>query len=196
VTARGLLRLRAGIAVACSAFLAGSACSPGLLSPAASEHGLTTLVTFYTAYDNDPPGSTTIAFPNARHPVADGTGTFEDPITLASTTDVLAVGTLVYYAPLRRYFVMEDLCETCAERWASTGTPHIDLWIGAATDPGVMSDTRSRGPSAGVVAFTSWRLRRRPQIRTGPSVSPGFSCAARSDPPRRGRRRHAGWPYR
>jgi hypothetical protein len=34
---------------------------------------------------------------------------------------------------------MEDLCETCAERWASTGTPHIDLWIGAATDPGVMS---------------------------------------------------------
>jgi hypothetical protein len=38
-----------------------------------------TNMTFYAAYDNDPAGSTDIAYPNERHSTADGTGTFADP---------------------------------------------------------------------------------------------------------------------
>jgi hypothetical protein len=100
---------------------------------------LRTNVTFYAAYDNDPPASTTIAFPNARHTEAGGTGTADDPVTLATVPDVLAVGTTVYYAPLRKYFVMEDLCAPCVTRWQATRAPQIDLWIGAATDSAVLA---------------------------------------------------------
>ena len=41
-------------------------------------------VTFYTAADNDPPGSSEIAHPNTRHSVAGGSGTYQDPLTLAT----------------------------------------------------------------------------------------------------------------
>jgi hypothetical protein len=111
---------------------------------------LSTIVTFYAAYDNDPPGTVTIAFPNARHPHAGGTGTADDPLTLASDPDVLAVGTMIYYPPLRKYFVMEDLCETCVARWESTRTPHIDLWVGAATDAGVVACEEALTPDGPV----------------------------------------------
>jgi hypothetical protein len=125
--------------MACALVLAVSGCVTVDLPRISSHHHLTTIVTFYAAYDNDPPGSTTIAFPNPRHPRAGGTGTFDDPLTLAGATEVLEVGTLVYYAPLRRYFVMEDLCETCIARWNTTGEPQLDLWVGPAVDPGVVA---------------------------------------------------------
>lgn len=134
--------LGAGAASVCAVLIAASGCSP-----APSENTLTTTVTFYAARDNDPPGTTTIAFPNARHPSAGGVGTFQDPMTLATAPDVLAVGTVIYYPPLRKYFVMEDLCATCVERWESTGTPHVDLWVGAATDPGVVSCEEALTPA-------------------------------------------------
>jgi hypothetical protein len=111
---------------------------------------LRTIVTFYAAHDNDPPGSTAIAFPNARHPHAGGTGTADDPLTLASVPDVLAVGTTVYYPALRKYFVMEDLCESCVARWESTREPHIDLWVGAATDAGVLACEEALTPDGPV----------------------------------------------
>jgi hypothetical protein len=127
------------LALACAVVLAASGCVLVGLPWISTRHLLTTVVTFYAAYDNDPPGSTTIAFPNARHTRAGGVGTYDDPTTLAGVTDVLDVGTVVYYPPLRRYFVMEDLCTTCIERWESTGAPQIDLWVGPATDPGVVA---------------------------------------------------------
>src|SRR5690242_6914163 len=61
-----------------------------------SNHTLTTIVTFYAAYDNDPPGTTTIAFPNARRAHAGGTGTADDPLTLPSVPAAVAVGTRIY----------------------------------------------------------------------------------------------------
>jgi hypothetical protein len=132
-------RVGAALAVGIVAISASvGACSGG---------GLTTIVTFYAAYDNDPPGSTTIAYPNDRHPDAGGTGTFTDPLTLATDPRVLAVGTIVYYPPLRKYFVMEDLCASCTERWEESRTPHIDLWTGAATDPGVLACEEALTPS-------------------------------------------------
>jgi len=87
-------------------------------------------VTFYGAGDNDPAGSAAIAHPNARHGEAGGTGTYANPITLASDPRELAVGTIVYYPPLEKYFVMEDDCASCIDEWESSERPHIDLWAG------------------------------------------------------------------
>jgi len=39
-------------------------------------------------------------------------------------------GTRVYYAPLQRYFIMEDDCTECDQDWTSSGYRHIDLWAG------------------------------------------------------------------
>lgn len=88
------------------------------------------VVTFYGSADNDPPGSTAIAHPNARHTEAGGTGTYADPLSLAADTRAIAVGSRVYYPPLRKYFVMEDDCAGCIDDWESSRIPHIDLWTG------------------------------------------------------------------
>jgi hypothetical protein len=89
-------------------------------------------ITFYAAYDNDPAGSTQIAYPSV-HSEAGGTGTFADPVTMASDADQIAPGTRIYYPPLRKYFVMEDQCASCL----GSGSFWIDLYTGGATDAGV-----------------------------------------------------------
>ena len=97
------------LALTCAVLLTGSSCVLLDFPQTAANRTLRTIVTFYAAYDNDPPGTTTIAFPNARHAHAGGTGTADDLITLASTPAAVAVGATIYYPPLRKYFVMEDL---------------------------------------------------------------------------------------
>ena len=87
-------------------------------------------MTFYGGPDNDPPGSTDIAHPNTRHPTAGGTGTFEDPMTLATDPREIPPGTLVYYPALKKYFVMEDDCEECIADWGTHRKPHLDFWTG------------------------------------------------------------------
>jgi 3D (Asp-Asp-Asp) domain-containing protein len=97
------------------------------------------VVTFYGAADNDPPGSTEIAHPNARHRAAGGTGTYADPVSLAADPRAIKVGTRIYYPPLRKYFVMEDDCVACINDWQSARIPHIDLWTGNYTGEGIIS---------------------------------------------------------
>jgi len=94
-------------------------------------------VTLYGGKDNDPPGSSEIAYPKV-HRKAGGTGTFADPITFATSKDELPIGTVVYYPYLKRYFVMEDQCVECEADWKKR-VPHIDLWAGASTDSGIIS---------------------------------------------------------
>ncbi|MCW0212473.1 MAG: hypothetical protein OJJ54_03870 [Pseudonocardia sp.] len=89
-------------------------------------------ITFYAAFDNDPAGSTQIAYPSV-HSEAGGTGTFSDPVTMASDADQIAPGTVIYYPPLKKYFVMEDQCASCL----GSGSFWIDLYAGGATDSGV-----------------------------------------------------------
>jgi 3D (Asp-Asp-Asp) domain-containing protein len=89
-------------------------------------------VTFYGGPDNDPPGSTDIAYPNGRHGTAGGVGTDADPITLATDPRELPPGTLVYVPRLKKYFVMEDDCEDCIAEWGANRRPHVDLWTAAA----------------------------------------------------------------
>jgi hypothetical protein len=115
--------------------------------------------TAYTYFDNTPPGSADISYPSSAYPTlhekAGGTGTWQDPITLAvghvittgtSTVDTpdFAPGTRFYLPNVRRYFIVEDTCgdgptpqdmpchkltpdvaSTSAQIW-------VDLWIDGA----------------------------------------------------------------
>lgn len=96
------------------------------------------LVTFYAAADNDPPGSSEIAHPNARHTTAGGTGTVADPLTLATDPAELPPGTVVYLPRLQKYFVMEDDCEGCITEWRRSHRGHVDLWTSPTADPRVI----------------------------------------------------------
>jgi hypothetical protein len=95
-------------------------------------------VTFYAAADNDPPGSVDIAYPNSRHVSAGGTGTYADPLSLATDPREIRPGVLVYYPAVQKYFVMEDDCAECIDDWAETRTPHVDLWVSNTSDPAVL----------------------------------------------------------
>ncbi len=95
-------------------------------------------MTFYAAYDNDPAGSTEIAYPQL-HDEAGGLGTHADPLTFATHRDEIAPGTRIYVPTVRKYFLMEDSCEACENEWEADRTRHIDLWAGAATDAGVLA---------------------------------------------------------
>jgi hypothetical protein len=94
-------------------------------------------VTFYAAADNDPPGSTDIAYPNSRHPTAGGTGTASDPLSLATDPREIRPGVLVYYPAVQKYFVMEDDCAQCIAEWNKNRHPHVDLWTANTNDPAV-----------------------------------------------------------
>jgi hypothetical protein len=115
----------------------------GLAVPSGAARASTSrnfLVTLYGWPDNSPPGDA-IAYPENEgyptiHNVASGTGTYANPITYATDKSELAIGTIVYYPYLHRYFIMEDDCTECDEDWTGSGPDggpglyHIDLWIG------------------------------------------------------------------
>jgi hypothetical protein len=108
-------------------------------------------ISFYSARDNSPPGSRQIAFTNVLHKQAGGTGTFEDPLTMAAGNGQMLLGTKVYVPFLQRYFILEDQCPDCANG-------HIQLWTGEETDSGITACERSLtrnssyqvGPPAGL----------------------------------------------
>lgn len=124
--------------------------APAPVVPASSSERIvhTTYTTAYTWYDNTPVGSATISHP-ILHKTAGGTGTYQDPITIAvghSTAtgkDVLdfPAGTRIYLPDVRRYFIVEDSCGDgndpqggpCHQGTNVEGTNStiwIDMWIG------------------------------------------------------------------
>jgi hypothetical protein len=111
---------------------APAAAPPAPRAPAAPTGTVNVHVTFYGGLDNDPPGSDDIAYPNGRHATAGGTGTYADPVTLATDPRELPPGTVVYEAQLQKYFVMEDDCDSCISEWAAGHRPHVDLWTASA----------------------------------------------------------------
>jgi Ricin-type beta-trefoil lectin domain len=136
LTKRRLTALATGL-------LAVALCALGLIASTTPAQASTTrnfLVTLYGWPDNSPPGAA-IAYPEnggypTIHNVASGVGTYANPITYATDKSELAVGTIVYYPYLHRYFIMEDDCTECDEDWTGSGPDggpnlyHIDLWIG------------------------------------------------------------------
>jgi hypothetical protein len=103
----------------------------------------TAYITGYSYYDNTPPGSASIAYPGTRHDVAAGTGSYDDPITLAVGWHRTAgpqwpVGSRFYLPFLRKYVIVEDQCGDEAEdgpcyqldEAAEGATTWIDVWVG------------------------------------------------------------------
>ena len=90
--------------------------------------------TCYGWLDNSPPGNA-IAYPQI-HSGAGGVGTYSNPVTFATDQSELAPGTIVYVGYLKKYFIMEDDCAQCDTDWSSSGTRHIDLWVGGNNNSG------------------------------------------------------------
>ncbi|WP_245594362.1 ricin-type beta-trefoil lectin domain protein [Actinospica robiniae] len=120
-----------------TALLTAAMAALGIVAATGTAQASTTrnfLVTLYGWPDNSPPGND-IAYPASDgnptlHNAAGGTGTYANPITYATDESELAVGTIVYYSYLHRYFIMEDDCVECDQDWSGSGSYHIDLWIG------------------------------------------------------------------
>ena len=81
-------------------------------------------LTFYGYPDNDPVGNA-IAYPQI-HTVAGGTGTYDDPRTVAIVTDKngghWSPGTRMYVPQLSQYLIVEDECASCVP-------DQIDVWM-------------------------------------------------------------------
>jgi len=90
-------------------------------------------VTFYGWDDNSPPGDSIAYGKSAGYPTlhdaAGGTGTYADPLTMATDKAELAPGTIVYVPFVRKYAVMEDDCAQCDSDWSNSQAWHIDLWM-------------------------------------------------------------------
>jgi len=91
---------------------------------------LTIWLTGYSWQDNTPPGSSTVGEPVLHH-VAGGTGTFADPITVATPGHAghqdWEPGTKFYLPTVRRYVIVEDSGAAKAPKGTDT---HLDMWIG------------------------------------------------------------------
>lgn len=74
-------------------------------------------LTGYSYWDNTPPGSAVISHP-VLHDRAGGTGTYDDPVTVAvghaitggQSVPLYAPGTRFYLVSKRRYLIVEDTC--------------------------------------------------------------------------------------
>ncbi len=84
--------------------------------------------TYYGAKDNCPPGGD-LSYPVGGRK-AGGLGTFDNPITFASTTKALPRHAIIYVKNLKKYFVHEDECQECGEDWDASKKYHVDLWMG------------------------------------------------------------------
>lgn len=99
-------------------------------------------VTSYGYPDNSPAG-TQISFPKSSgyptiHDHAGGTGTYADPLTMASDESWLPIGTILYVPMLKKYVVMEDHCDACTTDWNNSSLKHIDVWMNS--DARTLSD--------------------------------------------------------
>ena len=127
---------------------------------ATTPYAATAWLTMYGYPDNTPPSAgiaaghsgSNITFPNNNvgqgiHSQAGGTGTYEDPITVATSNTELWYGTEIYIPRFHKYFIAEDSCTECGQdmRGASPNNPdgtigpgpdggpgmiHFDLWVG------------------------------------------------------------------
>lgn len=99
-------------------------------TPASGEIVFTAYLTGFGYPDNTPQNSDIIN--NSGHEAhAGGTGTYDDPITLASgyvgQTSDYAYGTMFYIPNVQAYFI---ITETCASCHSDSKLPHFDQWVG------------------------------------------------------------------
>ncbi|MDZ4093673.1 MAG: hypothetical protein U1D35_02040 [Paracoccaceae bacterium] len=113
------------------------------VSTASTEQRFTAYITGYGYWDNTPPGSAAISKP-VVHRQAGGTGTYDDPVTIAvghtikggNQTLDYAPGTRFYIERLRKYAIVEDVCGDGNTPQAGPchtgykGYPWLDIYIG------------------------------------------------------------------
>ncbi|CAM6116139.1 unnamed protein product [Calypogeia fissa] len=88
-------------------------------------------ITFYGYPDNSPPGAG-IAYNCGRGFTAGGTGTYSDPLTMATAPKEYNKCEIVYLPYLKKYLRFEDICEECTSDY-NKGVKHIDIWTGSST---------------------------------------------------------------
>jgi hypothetical protein len=113
-------------------------------------------LTGYSYWDNTPPGSPAISHP-VIHQTAGGTGTFADPITLATGHDLssgtqkleYSAGTKFYIPNIRKYAIVEDTCgdgptpQNIACWTSEVGHPNtnqVDIYIDGQNDTSTDKD--------------------------------------------------------
>ncbi|NNK79326.1 MAG: hypothetical protein HKP40_11515 [Litoreibacter sp.] len=126
-----------------------------------TERRFKVFLTGYSWWDNTPRGSAAIAKP-VIHRKASGTGTYEDPITLAvghridygrQTMDYPA-GTRFYFPNIRKYAIVEDVCGDGNRPQVSgchrgyKGHPWLDIYIGGRWSSAEFSDQCARNITA------------------------------------------------
>lgn len=110
------------------------------------ERRMQVFLTGYSYWDNTPPGSAIIGRP-VIHEMAGGTGTYQDPVTLAVGWRIIAgqhfedfePGTRFYIPRLRKYAIVEDLCGDgprpqsgpCHTGWE--GHVWLDIYVDGST---------------------------------------------------------------
>ena len=76
-----------------------------------------------------------IAYPSASMPYAtEGTGTYNNPGTLAGDPRFISPGTIVYIPKFSKYMQLQDSCAECITDY-SNGKFHVDIYIGPSTPP-------------------------------------------------------------
>lgn len=100
--------------------------STGALAESGSGTRLTVRMTGFSYHDNTPAGSADICC-GIVHDEAAGTGTYEDPITVAVPGSGRSMefepGTVFYAPDLRRYLIVEDSGASKNDR------PHLDVYV-------------------------------------------------------------------
>ena len=117
----------------------------------AGETVFTAYLTGYSYWDNTPPDSTAIAFPKSKgyptaHDEAGGSGSNDDPITLAvghaeidgADRPDFEPGTLFYIPDFKKYAIAEDACGDSASQGSGCHAGYytrvwLDLWIGGSS---------------------------------------------------------------
>ncbi|RFU78613.1 hypothetical protein TARUN_3583 [Trichoderma arundinaceum] len=133
-------------------------------------------VTFYGWPDNSPPGPGTAHDCNGRNFVAGGSGSYDDPITIATAPGELDECELIYLPFLKKYARYEDDCAQCETDW-SNGQAHIDIWTGSNTEGGGQAqiDCENNLTSGGQFSI----VRQPPnnfEVNTDPLFVPPSSC--------------------
>ncbi|MGY1633947.1 hypothetical protein ACI784_19775 [Geodermatophilus sp. SYSU D01186] len=163
--------------------------APAPAATGAGEREIQAYMTGYSYFDNTPAGSPSISHPIV-HRQAGGTGTYEDPITVAvghskaggqDTLDWPA-GTRFYVPALSRYLIVEDTCGdgaapqngACHTGYPSSASTWLDVWVDGR-DGGSSSADSCMGRLTGVRTVIVDAGPGRP-VTAGPIAS-GSGCA-------------------
>ncbi len=123
-------------------------------------------VVFFGWADNAPP-SNQIAYPKSagfptKHDVAEGAGTYADPITFGGDSKTFPPGTILYVPYIGKYVVLEDECTQCATQALTTHRPEIAVW---------MASNASSPPASVSNCEASWTRTAVPVVTNPPSGS-------------------------